>query len=105
MPDGPVSAVLWSAAAATIGNDQSSLRKVSTYIFAIAGGGALSLPIRNPITDGWFRNRRASVAIEAAATFPSAAAHGSLPVLAHASHLSQHSQPARIIRPFWSARS
>ena len=31
-------------------------------IFAIAAGGALSLPIRNPITDGWLRSRRASLA-------------------------------------------
>src|SRR2546428_14190190 len=99
MPDGPVSAVAWSTAAAMIGSDQSSACKVSTYIFEIAGGGALSLPIINPITDGWFRSRRASLAVEAAATFMSEASHGSPPVLAHDSHLAQHSQPARIIMP------
>ena len=82
MPDGPVSAVAWSTAAAMIGSDQSSACKVSTYNLEIAAGGALSLPIRNPITDGWFRSRRASLAIEAAATFSSAASHGSPPVLA-----------------------
>ena len=105
MPDGPVSAVAWSTAAAMIGSGQSSACKVSTYIFEIAAGGALSLPIRNPITDGWFRSSRASLAIEAAATFSSAASHGSPPVLAHDSHLSQHSQPARIMMPSRSARS
>jgi hypothetical protein len=88
-----------------IGSDQSSACKVSTYILAIAAGGALSLPIRNPITDGWLRSSRASLAIEAAATFSSAASHGSPPVLAHDSHLSQHSQPARIMMPSRSARS
>ena len=95
MPDGPVSAVACSDAAAMIGIGQSSACKVSTYIFAMAGGGALSLPIRNPITDGWLRSRRASLAIEAAATLSSAASHGSPPVLAADSHLSQHSQPAQ----------
>src|ERR1700690_3009194 len=95
MPDGPVSTVAWSAAAAMIGSDQSSACKLSTYIFEIAAGGALSLPIRNPITDGWFRSNRASLTMEAAATFSSAASHGSPPVLAHDSHLSPDSQPAR----------
>src|SRR3954470_13460667 len=105
MPEGPVSAVPWGTAAETIGSGQSSARKVSTYIFEIAGGGALSLPIRNPITDGWLRSRRASLSLEAAATFISAASHGSPPVLAADSHLSQHSQPARIMIPSRSARS
>src|ERR1700689_790711 len=105
MPDGPVSAVAPSAAAAMIGRDQSSACKVSTYIFEIAGGGALSLPIINPIPEGGFRSRRASLAIEAAATFSSAASHGAPPVLAHDSHLSQHSQPARIMMPSRSARA
>src|SRR4029077_15287460 len=97
MPDGPVSAVPCSAAAAMIGSDQSAARMVSTYILASAGGGAVSLPIRKPITDGGLRSRAAPLAIEAAATFSSAASQGSPPVLAHASHLSQHSQPARIM--------
>src|ERR1700691_5506916 len=105
MPDGPVSAVSPSAPAAMIGSDQSSARKVPTYSLAIAAGGALSLPIINPTTDGWFRSRRASLAIEATATFSSEASHGSPPVLAHDSHLSQHSQPARIMMPSRSARS
>jgi hypothetical protein len=37
--------------------------------FRDGGGGALSLPIRKPITEGWLRSRRASLAIEASATF------------------------------------
>ena len=39
-------------AAATIGVGQSAACRMSTYFFAIEGGGALSLPIKNPITDG-----------------------------------------------------
>src|SRR6185437_1303907 len=105
MPDGPVSAVAWGTAAAMMGSDQSSACKVSTYILAIAAGGALSLPIKNPITDGWFRSSRASLAIEARATFSSAVSHGSPPVLAQDSHLSQHSHPASIMSPTRSARS
>src|SRR6202044_675043 len=103
MPDGPVSGVAWGTAAAMIGSGQSSACKVSTYILEIAAGGALSLPIRNPITDGWFRSRRASLAIEAAATFSSEASHGAPPVLAHDSHFTQHSQPGRIMMPSRSA--
>src|ERR1700751_4471126 len=94
-----------SVADAMIGSGQAAACKVSRYILATAGGGALSLPIRNPTTDGWFRSRRASLAIEAAATFSSEASHGSPPVLAADSHLSQHSQPARIMMPSRSARS
>src|SRR5690349_2350784 len=105
MPEGPVSFVAWGTAAAMIGSGQSSACKVSTYIFETAAGGALSLPIRNPITDGWFRSRRASLAIEAAATFSSVESHGSPPVFAHDSHLSQHSQPGTIMTPLLSARS
>src|SRR6516165_2860946 len=104
MPDGPVSAVGLSSAAAMIGSGQPSACRVSTYNLATAAGGALSLPIRNPITDGWLRNRRASLAIEAAATFSSAASQGAPPVLAADSHLSQHIQPSRIMIPARSAR-
>ncbi len=105
MPERPVSAVPLSVATAMMGSDQSSACRVSTYIFAIDGGGGLSLPIRKPITDGWLRSRRASLAIEACATFMSAASHGAPPVFAADSHLSQHSQPASIMMPSRSASS
>src|SRR5574337_1388466 len=99
MPEGPAVSLAWSDAAETIGVFQPSACNVSAYIFAIAGGGALSLPIRKPITDGWLRNSRASLAIDSRATCMSASSHGSPPVLAHASHLSQHSHPGRIMMP------
>src|SRR5581483_9017449 len=105
MPEGPASAVAWSTAAETIGSDQSAARNVSAYIFAMAGGGALSLPIRKPITEGWLRSRRASLAMDSSATFVSAAVQGAPPVLAADSHLSQHSQPASTMMPLRSARS
>jgi len=78
---------------------------VSTYTFAIAGGGALSAADQNPITDGWFRSRRASLTVEAAATFMSEASHGSPPVLATIPIYRSISQPARIMMPLRSARS
>src|SRR3954454_8007611 len=52
MPEGPVSGVPAGTAAEMIGSGQSSACKVSTYNFDKAGGGALSLPIRNPMTEG-----------------------------------------------------
>src|SRR5690242_11565869 len=99
MPDGPAILLAWSDAAETIGVSQSAACSVSTYMLAILGGGALSLPIRNPITDGWFRSNRASLAIDACAIFMSASSQGSPPVLAADSHLSQHSQPGRTMMP------